>query len=57
MKMNTRSQAARPPSQLAVSTETFEQLMEISQVPHENQDLHCRVSVLETQPFSDSAMR
>ncbi len=24
-------------------------LMEISQVPHENQDLHCRVSLLETQ--------
>ncbi len=23
--------------------------MEISQVPHENQDLHCRVSLLETQ--------
>ncbi len=48
-KMNTRSQAARPPSQPALSTETFEELMEISQVPHENQDLHCRVSLLETQ--------
>ncbi len=47
--MNTRSQAARPPSQPALSTETFEELMEISQVPHENQDLHCRVSLLETQ--------
>ncbi len=47
--MNTRSQAARPPSQPALSTETFEELMKISQVPHENQDLHCRVSLLETQ--------
>ncbi len=47
--MNTRSQAARPPSQPALSTETFEELMEISQVLHENQDLHCRVSLLETQ--------
>ncbi len=47
--MNTRSQAARPPSQPALSTETFEELMEISQVHHENQDLHCRISLLETQ--------
>ncbi len=46
---NTRSQAAYPPSQPALSTETFEELMEILQVPHENQDLHCRVSRLETQ--------
>ncbi len=23
--------------------------MEISQVPHENKDLHCRISLLETQ--------
>ncbi len=48
-KMNTRSQAASPPSQPPLSTETFEELMEISQLPHENQDLHCRVSLLETQ--------
>ncbi len=48
-KMSTRSQAARPPSQPALSTGTFEELMEISQVPHENQDTHCRVSLLEIQ--------
>ncbi len=47
--MNTHSQAAHPPSQTALSTETFEDLVEISQVPHENQDLHCHVSRLETQ--------
>ncbi len=46
--MNTRSQAANPPSQPALSTETFEELMEISQAPHEKQDLHCRVFRLET---------
>ncbi len=65
-KMNTRSQAARPPSQPALPTETFEELMEISLVPHENQDLHCRVSLLESQfsqlfnenvAFRGSAMR
>ncbi len=33
--MNTRSQAANLPSQPLMSTETFEELMEISQVPHE----------------------
>ncbi len=48
-KMNTRSQAAHPPSQPVLFTETFEELMEISQVPHENQDLHWRVSLLENQ--------
>ncbi len=47
--MNTRSQAAHPPSQSALSTETFEELLEISHVSHENQDLHCCVSRLKTQ--------
>ncbi len=47
--MNTRSQAAHLPSQPALSTETFEELMEISQVPHEKQVLHFRVSRLGTQ--------
>ncbi len=37
--MNTCSQAANPPSQPALSTETFEELNEISQVPQEKQDL------------------
>ncbi len=47
--MTTSSQAAHPPSQPALSTETFEELMEISQVPYEKQDLPCRVSRLVTQ--------
>ncbi len=47
--MNTRSQSANPPSQPLLSPETFEELMEISQVPHEKEDLHSRVSRLEVQ--------
>ncbi len=47
--MNTRSQATHPLSQPALSTETFEELVEISPVPHAKQDLHCRVSRLRTQ--------
>ncbi len=45
--MNTRSQSANPPSQPLLSPETFEEL--ISQVPHEKEDLHSRVSRLEAQ--------
>ncbi len=35
--MNTHSQSANPPSQPLFSPETFEELMEISQVPHEKE--------------------
>ncbi len=47
--MNTRSQSANPPSQTPLSTEIFEELMEISQVPHEKEDLYSRGSRLEPQ--------
>ncbi len=45
--MNTRSQSANPTSQPPLSTETFEECVEISHVPHEKEDLHSRVSRLE----------
>ncbi len=47
--MNTCSKTANPPSTPALSRETFEELMEISQVPHEKENLQSRVSRLETQ--------
>ncbi len=47
--MNTRLQAANPPSQPALSTETFEEVMEISKVSHGKQDLQCCICRLETQ--------
>ncbi len=47
--MNTRSLSANPPSQPLLSLETFEELMEISQVPHEKEDLRSRVSRFEAQ--------
>ncbi len=47
--MNARSQTANLPSQPPLSTETFEELMKISQASHEKEDLHSRVSRLETQ--------
>ncbi len=55
--MNTRSQSANPLSQSPLSTETCEELMEISQVPHEKEGPHSRVSRLETklsQLFNDN---
>ncbi len=39
--MNTRSKAANPPSQPDLSTETFEEFIESSKVPHGKQNLHC----------------
>ncbi len=47
--MNTCSKTANPPSTPALSRETFEELMEISQVPHEKENHQSRVSRLETQ--------
>ncbi len=47
--MNTHSQSAHPPSQLSLSTDNFEEVVVISQIPKEKEYLHSRVLLLETQ--------